>query len=589
VKKLFGILLVLTLVLSFSVVATTPVAAQATYYVATTGDDGNDGSSGSPWLTIQHAVNTVASGDTIIVAAGTYNEALSVAQTVTLKGSGSHSTIVEPVASAHAVKITGDNVELTLRDMQINVTGTSRLVDFSGRSNTTVVFQDVDMDYSQEGRGVQAHNSPNTSITFTGSTMDASDAAGKLGSGYAILLLGCSDSSLTITDSTVTAAHYGIYVGSPGAEITVNDGSEVTGYAALAIPSSGAGSVISVEDSVLTGRTFWSGYFYNPPHEDANSFATVAFQTSDCTMHVKNSIITNEWVGDNNSYQMLIHIGRPGYNFMNNTVYLDKATQLLNTNGFYAPISVGGDPDKGNRWYIEGVKQNLPPITYDFYVHPDGSDANDGLRPVTAFRTIQAALDAAGPDKTILVGEGAYADFGPWLDAEVTSGMIALGEDSVVVTYGVSAESTGGSTNTVLGIASLAANPTGVSPGFRAGAVYVDVHVGGTLPSQLVVEVDCPGSCSRLELLWWDGAQWRLVTPTVVVDGKIQATLSATSSPTIAELTGTPFGLGSLSTVGWEGSSVNKAAVMAPWIAFLAVIIGGASLLVRRRRAQIQV
>gem|GEM_PF-5418856 len=43
-------------------------------------------------------------------------------------------------------------------------------------------------------------------------------------------------------------------------------------------------------------------------------------------------------------------------------------------------------------------------------------------------------------------------------------------------------------------------------------------------------------------------------------------------------------------TVGWEGSSVNKAAIVAPLIALLATMMAGASLLVlRRRRAQIHV
>jgi hypothetical protein len=71
-KRIFGILLALALVLGFSLVMATPVAAQTTYYVATTGLDTNPGTSGSPWLTIQHAVDTVLSGDTIMVAAGTY-------------------------------------------------------------------------------------------------------------------------------------------------------------------------------------------------------------------------------------------------------------------------------------------------------------------------------------------------------------------------------------------------------------------------------------------------------------------------------------------------------------------------------------
>ncbi|MHC4714273.1 MAG: putative Ig domain-containing protein, partial [Planctomycetota bacterium] len=51
---------------------TVTTAAQNTYYVSTTGNDGWDGSSGTPWATIQHAVDTVTAGDTIIVRPGTY-------------------------------------------------------------------------------------------------------------------------------------------------------------------------------------------------------------------------------------------------------------------------------------------------------------------------------------------------------------------------------------------------------------------------------------------------------------------------------------------------------------------------------------
>ena len=39
--------------------------------------------------------------------------------------------------------------------------------------------------------------------------------------------------------------------------------------------------------------------------------------------------------------------------------------------------------------------------------------------------------------------------------------------------------------------------------------------------------------------------------------------------------------------VGWDSSPVNKAGVIAPWIALLAALMAGASLLVLRRRAQI--
>src|SRR5687767_3038584 len=47
-------------------------ASAATYYVATNGNDTFDGSSFAPWRTLQHAVQAIAPGDTILVRAGTY-------------------------------------------------------------------------------------------------------------------------------------------------------------------------------------------------------------------------------------------------------------------------------------------------------------------------------------------------------------------------------------------------------------------------------------------------------------------------------------------------------------------------------------
>ncbi len=51
-----------------------PVIQTANYYVATDGNDNTgDGSSGDPWATITHALDSVPDGSTILVRAGTYN------------------------------------------------------------------------------------------------------------------------------------------------------------------------------------------------------------------------------------------------------------------------------------------------------------------------------------------------------------------------------------------------------------------------------------------------------------------------------------------------------------------------------------
>ena len=53
-----------------AVLSTAPAARMR--YVSVDGSDSNDGSAGAPWATLQHAVDSVSAGDTIIVKDGTY-------------------------------------------------------------------------------------------------------------------------------------------------------------------------------------------------------------------------------------------------------------------------------------------------------------------------------------------------------------------------------------------------------------------------------------------------------------------------------------------------------------------------------------
>jgi len=108
VKKIFSILFVLALVLGFSLVTATPVAAHpgTTYYVSTAGSDASgSGTAGNPWRTIQYAIGQVSANDTVIVAAGLYKENIVIDKSLTLKGAQAEvdartrsgaETIIEP-------------------------------------------------------------------------------------------------------------------------------------------------------------------------------------------------------------------------------------------------------------------------------------------------------------------------------------------------------------------------------------------------------------------------------------------------------------------------------------------------------------
>lgn len=90
--------------------------SSTTYYVATTGNDSNDGSISTPWLTPQHAVDNVSAGDTIFIRAGTYTST----SRIVITASGTHANPIvlsgypNEVAILDGGSITGFNAILEM-------------------------------------------------------------------------------------------------------------------------------------------------------------------------------------------------------------------------------------------------------------------------------------------------------------------------------------------------------------------------------------------------------------------------------------------------------------------------------------------
>ncbi|MFL6542956.1 MAG: hypothetical protein ACJ8I9_07300, partial [Chthoniobacterales bacterium] len=95
------------------------MAAGTVRYVATSGNDTNNDctDSANPCLTIANGTNQSNAGDTVEVAAGTYNEHVAISRDLTIAGAGAGSTIVDGTNNGRVFDI--GNVTVSISDLTI--------------------------------------------------------------------------------------------------------------------------------------------------------------------------------------------------------------------------------------------------------------------------------------------------------------------------------------------------------------------------------------------------------------------------------------------------------------------------------------
>ncbi len=164
-----------------------PAQSGSTFYVSKSGSNSNSGSFTAPWLTIQHAANSVTAGATVYVEAGVYNES------VTFPASGTSSNYITFASyPGQTATIDGTGLSVTGTQGLINLINQSylRVSGFEIRNYTTssASLTPAGIWVTGSGTGLQLLNNMVHNITTTSE---------KNGNAFGIAVYGTSSTPIT--------------------------------------------------------------------------------------------------------------------------------------------------------------------------------------------------------------------------------------------------------------------------------------------------------------------------------------------------------------------------------------------------------
>ena len=224
-RILTNILILLALTLASLAARTGSAAAQGNvYYIAPDGDDGAPGTADEPWATLQHAADTVAPGDEVVVLDGTYAG-------FRLETSGTAENNIRFRAAGEEAVInvdgpTGDGIRLQ------NVS----YITIEGFRIENVTAQGI------AHRGATP-DEPVFGLVIRGNTVVSTGAEG-------MYLSEVADS--LVENNTITGAdNHGIYLANAGSDGTTIRGNDISGSRTAAIHFNGDLSIGG--DGIISG------------------------------------------------------------------------------------------------------------------------------------------------------------------------------------------------------------------------------------------------------------------------------------------------------------------------------------------------
>jgi hypothetical protein len=620
-KRAFSIVLTLALVLAFSLVATAPVAAATVYYVDDSGNDGNGGTGwGDAWQHIQYAINNVASGDTIMVGAGTYDETVNVVGFAGLTISGVDKTQVTIQSS-------------TALDWNVGGYGSSRKAVFRIVNSTGVVLENMTMDFNLvKGNfihGILYWDSTGTVDNNILKNMSVSDASGGY---YEITSYYRADSyspgsradiaisNNTFIDTGRLGACLHTYL---DATITGNTFYKTTDDFGYAIEL-GSESTGTISDNTIYG---YDTAAISDGSNSAGIYVENSFTGGDPTLTKDVAVIGNE-VYD---CQWGLHVGNEFNGYAGDVdIVLDLSNNNFHDNTDGGVVIADEDKEYGSSVTVSGGNNTLVDNTdYGYYIYTLGDGDIDVSLTCETIANHDIGVyveDTAGGSST--------SSYSVSIERTAITGSTTWGIDNTVSAFTLDAEDDwwgddsgpGGvgsgvgdavssnvdydpwvdnsvATSTATGTASFATSDGNV---LGLTAVTPPATPPVTLPHGMFNFTICCFSGSTVTLnmtfpdpipvgyRWWKyvgGSWYSLPIGSDDGDNFITVTLRDNVLPddedTVLGQITDQGGPGEPGAVGWETYPISKARILLPWIALLAAIIAGASLVaVRRRQAQ---
>lgn len=355
-KRIYTRLLVIALILALS-----PAAfASSTWYAdGVNGDDANDCKS---WTnacgTIGHAISLSASGDTIQIAAATYQENLAIPFSLTLTGAQTTTTIIDGGYNGDVIVDLNTSDHVTLSNLTIQKGSGSHGGGVLNGARMTIRNSIISGNIAGAGGGI--YNAGTLMIiTSTISGNYAASTYSAAGGGIYNIGTLTIDKSTLIGNAGTPAFVYGGAIQNSGtltitnSTLSGNSASGSTGGAGGAI-NTGAGTV-TITNSTISGnsasRIFGGGGIYagggtvkiNNSTISGNSSAAPAGNVSAAggTVTLQNSIVANSPSGGNCFGTMISH----GHNLSSDgTCKFNSSGDLNNHDPLLGPLQNNGGP-----------------------------------------------------------------------------------------------------------------------------------------------------------------------------------------------------------------------------------------------------